>query len=87
MAGLAKAAEAVGLKVEGVQASREALAEVELPAIAWVNENHYVALLAVQGEGEQATATIHDPNAAKEETLDREKLLQMCSGYLLLIHR
>ncbi len=86
MAGLAKAAEAVGLKAEGMQVSREALAEIELPAIAWVNQNHYVALLSVQGEGEQATATIHDPNATEEQTLDREQLLRMSSGYLLLVH-
>ncbi len=65
MAGLAKAAQKVGLKTEGVQVSREALGQVELPALAWINQSHYVALLSVQGEGEQATATIHDPNQPK----------------------
>ncbi len=86
MAGLAKAAEAVGLKAEGVQVSREALAEIEMPAIAWVNQNHYVALIAVQGEGEHSTATIHDPNTAQVQALDREQFLRMSSGYLLLVH-
>jgi hypothetical protein len=87
MAGLAKAAKSVGLKAEGVQVSREALGQVEMPALAWVNQNHYVALLSVQGDGEQARATLHDPNKAGEETIDREKLLQRSEGYLLLIHR
>jgi len=85
--GLAKAARSVGLKVEGVQVSREALSQVEMPAIAWVNENHYVAVLALQGEGEQGTATIHDPNGQKEQTISQERLLSLCSGYLLLLHR
>ena len=87
MAGLAKAAHSLGLKAEGVQVSREALEEIELPAIAWINERHYVALLQISGEGNEATATIHDPNKAEEETMSKERLLRMCSGYLLLIHR
>ena len=85
--GLAQAAQAVGLKAEGVQVSREALSHVEMPAIAWVNENHYVAVLATQGEGAQATAVVHDPNANAEQILSQEQLLSQCSGYLLLVHR
>jgi ABC-type bacteriocin/lantibiotic exporter with double-glycine peptidase domain len=85
--GLAKAVRALGLKAEGVQVSREALAQVETPAIAWVNGNHYIAVLAVQGEGDQGTALIHDPNSASEQTISQEQLLRQCSGYLLLVHR
>jgi hypothetical protein len=87
MAGLAKAAEAVGLKAEGVQVSREGLGHVELPALAWVNSRHYVVVWEIRGDTGQGTATIRDPNQAQEETIPREKLLQLCGGYLLLLHR
>ena len=87
LAGLAVAAKAVGLKAEGVQVSREALPEVEVPAIGYVNGNHFVEVAALAGKGESATATIHDPNAAGEETISQERLLRLCSGYLLLIKR
>jgi hypothetical protein len=87
MEGLAKAAKALGLKAAGVQISREALAQIETPAIAWVNGNHYIAALSVRGEGEQGTAVIHDPNAASEQTISQEQLLRQCTGYLLLVHR
>jgi hypothetical protein len=85
--GLKCAAEAVGVQAEGVQVSREALAEVALPAIAWVQERHYVVLLKLEGSGEQATATIYDPNKADAETLPREQFLRLCSGYLLLLQK
>jgi hypothetical protein len=87
LAGLEKAAKALGLKAEGVQVGREALGQVELPAVAWVNQKHYEALLSLQGEGEQATATVHDPNRPNEETMSKERLLELTGGYLLLVHR
>ena len=86
MEGLAKAAEALGLKAEGVQVSREALSQVPMPALAWTNGSHYIAVFSVQGDGEEATATIHDPNQPHEQTLAKEQLLRLCSGYLLLVH-
>ena len=85
LAGLATAAQAVGLKAEGVQVSREALQEIDLPAIGYVNGNHFVEVAALAGKGEGATATIHDSNAAGEETISQERLLRLCSGYLLLV--
>lgn len=87
MEGLQQAAEKLGLKAEGVQVSREALTTASLPALAWTNRNHYVALLALSGTGDQARATIHDPNRPSEETLSQEQLLQRSGGFLLLIHR
>lgn len=87
MAGLTAAAKGVGLKAEGVQVSREALARVEMPALAWVNQDHYVAVLSISGEGESGTAVIHDPNAASAVTIPQEQLLRLCGGYLLLVHR
>ena len=87
LAGLQQAAQKLGLKAEGVQVSREALPDTVLPAIAWFHRDHYVALLAVSGSGDTATATIHDPNKPAEETLSQEQLLQRSGGYLLLVHR
>jgi len=83
--GLAIAAKAVGLKAEGVQVSREALPDQPLPAIAYANGNHFIVVLRLEGNGDSATATIHDPNAAGEETIPQEQLLRLCSGYLLLL--
>jgi hypothetical protein len=87
LAGLQQAARKLGLQAEGVQVSRDALPNTSLPALAWINRNHYVALLALSGSGDAATATIQDPNKAGEETLSQEQLLLRCGGYLLLIHR
>jgi hypothetical protein len=87
MAGLARAAQALGLKTEGVQVSREALPELEMPAVAFVNGHHFAAVLALQGSGEQGTATIHDPDSHAEETISQERLLRLSGGTLLLVHR
>jgi hypothetical protein len=87
LAGLAQAAQKLGLKAEGVQVSREALPDISPPAIAWDRRQHFLVLFALAGNGEQATATIHDPNQLTEETLSQENLLQRCGGYLLLVHR
>lgn len=87
LAGLARAAHQVGLQAEGVQVSREALGDIDMPALAYVNGNHFIAVLSVQGRGDDATATVHDPNSAREQTMGQERLLRLCSGYLLLTHR
>jgi len=83
--GLAIAAKAVGLKAEGVQVSREALPDQPLPAIAYVNGNHFIVVLKLEGGGDKATATVHDPNEAQEQTIPQEQLLRLSSGYLLLL--
>ena len=87
LAGLQQAAKQAGLKAEGVQVSREALPDVDMPALAYVNGNHFVVVLNVQGRGENGTARIHDPNKAEEETMSQERLLRLCSGYLLLVSK
>ena len=87
LAGLANAAKFVGLKAEGVQVSREALPDQDMPAVAYVNSNHFIAVLSTQGQGERGTAVIHDPNNVGEETIPQERLLRLCSGYLLLLHK
>ena len=88
-AGLQKAAAAVSLKATGLQASRETLPEIAVPAIAWVRsqEGHFIVIRSFQGRGESGTATIRDPNAAKDETISQEKLLQLCGGYVLTVAR
>ena len=87
LAGLERAAKAVGLKAEGVQVSREALVDVDMPALAYVNGNHFIAVLSVQGRGDNATATVHDPNDARLQTIGQERLLRLCSGYMLLARK
>ena len=87
LAGLQQAATTLGLKAKGVQVSREALPDTALPALAWVHRDHYVALLALSGSGETATATLRDPNHVAEEIISQEQLLQRCGGVLLLVHR
>ena len=82
LAGLAKAAQ-----TEGVQVSREALPDLQTPAIAWINRTHFDTVLALQGRSDQGTATIHDPNQAKDQVISQEQLLRMSGGYMLLLHR
>jgi ABC-type bacteriocin/lantibiotic exporter with double-glycine peptidase domain len=85
MAGLATAAKGLGLKTEGVQVSREALHDVRLPAIGYVNGTHFIEVITLNGGGEDATATIHDPNLPTAQTIPQERLLRLTSGYLLSV--
>ena len=87
MDGLKTAAESFGIKAEGVQLSREALAEAPTPAVAWVDYDHYIEVVKLRGAGETGIATIHDPNKPSAEDVPMEKLLRMSSGYLLLLKR
>ena len=87
MQGMTRAALKAGWKSEGVQANREALPDVPLPAIAWADGNHYLAVLEMKGRGESGTALIQDPSKSGAETISQEKLLQRCGGYLLLLKR
>lgn len=83
LAGLARAATSLGLKVRGVQMDKRALTQLSGPAVAWVDGNHYVALLSIDGE----QATIHDPNKQGEEVLPVNTLLQRSGGVLLTLSR
>ncbi len=87
MQGMTKAALKAGWKSEGVQVNREALPDVPLPAIAWTEGNHYVAVLEMRGRGETGTALIQDPAKPEPEKISQEVLLQRCGGYLLLLKR
>lgn len=83
MEGLAKAASIQGLRAEGVQVDLEALRALDSPAIAWVEGNHYIAVLSVSGN----RTMIHDPNHAKEETIATDELLRRSGGILLKLSR
>jgi len=87
MLGLEHACKELGIKTEGVQASREALPDQPLPAIAWSLGNHYLTILAWNGRGETGTATIHDPNESTPRSVSQERLLQATGGYLLTLRR
>ena len=81
LAGLEKAAKAVGLQANGVQVDRDALKQLNKPAVAWLDGNHYVALLSVDGD----LATIHDPNDASEKQVNVSDLLPRTGGILLTL--
>ena len=81
--GLAKAAASLGLHPQGVQVSRAALASLPTPAIAWINGNHYAALLSLKGD----KATLYDPNLPAPSILSIDALLRHTSGYFLLLKR
>jgi len=83
LAGLAQAAQSQGLRARGVQVDRSALVQVPCPALAWVDGDHFVAVLAVQEE----QATIHDPNKQSEEEITPEELLRRSGGILLTLAR
>lgn len=83
MAGLAAAAKSVGFLTEGVQVSRKEIKILPTPAIAWVNGNHYDAVLVIRAN----TAIIWDPNESHSASISLERLLRMSSGYFLLLKR
>ncbi len=83
LAGLAQAARAHGFRAQGVQMNPQALSELSRPALAWVEADHYLAVLSVKGD----QATIHDPNQPKEETISTTELWSRCGGVLLTLSR
>lgn len=87
--GLTKAAASVGLKAEGVQVDRDALAQLSTPAVAWMNGNHFVAVLSVRRRLIDGTpvATIHDPNQDRKEEIPQSELLERSGGILLTLTR
>lgn len=81
--GMVRAAKSIGLEAEGVQVDRTALMQLDTPAIAWVDGDHFLAVLSVSGDD----STIHDPNRAKEESIQTEELLRRSGGILLKLRR
>ncbi|MER3418448.1 MAG: hypothetical protein C4343_04960 [Chloroflexota bacterium] len=78
-----RAARARDLTATGLQVDADALSQLSSPALAWVDANHYVAVLSVTGE----TATIHDPNRPVAETISTADLLARSQGILLTLSR
>jgi len=81
--GMVDAAHAVGLKADGIQADEAALSNLRKPAVAWVDGDHYVAVLSVSDAG----AVIHDPNRASEETIPVDNLWGRSAGILIELSR
>lgn len=79
--GLARAAKGMGLKAKGVQMDRQALAQLSSPALAWVDGNHYIAVLSVSGDA----ASVHDPNTPQKEEMTLDDLLRRSGGVLLTL--
>ena len=77
----------IGLKAEGVQMDRDALARLDTPAVAWWEGNHFVAVLKVSQsawDGAQ-NAMIHDPNEKEAKSVPLDKLLAQSGGILLVL--
>lgn len=83
MDGLKHAAEAAGVKAEGVQMDRVALLKFDGPAIAWVEGDHYVTLLERQGEDFR----VRDPSASKEVEISVDDVLRRSGGVILKLSR
>jgi tetratricopeptide (TPR) repeat protein len=88
MAGLAQAAKAKGLRVEGLWVDATAFQRLRLPALAWVNDNHWVAVLEVQGD----KVTLFDPaseprrlRSGQAQTISLADFQQQWNGYLLRV--
>ncbi|MCX6369592.1 MAG: cysteine peptidase family C39 domain-containing protein [Armatimonadetes bacterium] len=87
--GLVKAAKTIGLKAEGVQMDRDALARLSTPAVAWWEGNHFVAVLKVSENAftGKVSATIHDPNEKEAKSVPLDKLLAQSGGILLVLKK
>ena len=81
LAGLSDAAKSVGLKAVGVRLDNHSIYTITKPSLAWVDGNHYVAVISVKG----STARIYDPNKLREETISTKVLLQRSQGIFLLL--
>ena len=87
--GLVKAAKTIGLKAEGVQMDRDALARLATPAVAWWEGNHFVAVLRISENAftGEVSALVHDPNEKEAKPLPLDKLLAQSGGILLVLKK
>jgi len=81
MQGLAEAAQQHGLKASGVQMDPQALSQLSQPALAWVDGDHYIAVLSVR----DGQATVHDPNQDEDQVVPVNQLWSRCGGILLTL--
>ncbi|WP_309715076.1 cysteine peptidase family C39 domain-containing protein [Armatimonas sp.] len=87
--GLVAAAKSIGLKVEGVQVDRDALAQLSTPLIAWWEGNHFVVVLEIKEDmfNGEVTARVHDPNKHKPESVKLADLLAKSGGIVLTLKK
>lgn len=81
--GLARAAKSVGLSARGVQVDADALRRAPMPALAWVDGDHFVAVTRIKDD----SATVHDPNTNGKEEVALDTLLRRSGGILLLLEQ
>ena len=79
LAGLRRAAAAYGISATGIQMDSAALRELGNPAVAWVNGDHFIAVLKVEGDA----VTVRDPNTEREEVMKTDELIRRSGGILL----
>jgi hypothetical protein len=87
--GLVAAAKSIGLKTEGVQVDRDALARLSTPFIAWWEGNHFVVVLEIKENmfNGEVTARVHDPNKPKPENVKLADLLAKSGGIVLTLKK
>ena len=87
--GLVKAASSLGLKGEGVQVDRDALAQLPTPAVAWWEGNHFVAVLKISENAfmGEVVARVHDPNKPEPESVSLADLLAKSGGIVLTLKK
>lgn len=87
--GLERAATTLGLKATGVQVDRAALAQLKPPAVAWLDGDHFVAVLAIEESflRKETYARIHDPRDGAPKSLPLTELLSRSGGILLTLER
>ena len=93
--GLVRAAKAEGFTAaEAVQMDRSAIAELSGPAIAWVDGDHYLAVLRIRrtwidtvtGTAAQE-AIVRDPDHEREEVMPLDTLLSRSGGVFVALGR
>ena len=61
----------------------DAIRALKEPAIAWVDGDHYIAVLSVSG----SVACVHDPNKLRKESVSVTTLSKRSQGVFLLLLR
>lgn len=87
--GIIDAARSIGLVAVGQQVDRDALRSLPTPAVAWVDGDHFVAVLAAGSDffTGKSTATIHDPRENAPRKLALDELLARSGVVVVTLRR
>lgn len=80
MLGLARAARKKGLTARGLKVNYAYLDEMPMPAIVWVNGDHFMLITSVQGH----VLTAFDPGVGQRK-ISRQSFTRTWSGYVLAL--